>query len=167
MGLASHFGGEQAAYQCKKCGHTMTLYAPRCPLCLNKTITQVKTEKSPEAFRAVTEAKEQASKPGPSVVPFAALAIVLALAAAAFTMFGQPRPESITRTDPSPKVGSTAKSRSSRMPVSNNHSSKRTKRSNAVTAKPRGGSTPGSSTPAPATPMKLWEASSDDEGESP
>ncbi len=152
MGLASHFG-DQAAYKCKKCGQTVALYTPSCPRCLDNTL--VKTEKAPEAFRTVKEEIRDTRKPVHPVVPFAALVIVVALAVAVSTMFAPPRPESMTKPEPRPKVGSTAKS----VHISNNQSSKRSKNSKA-----HGVST---ATPKPATPMKLWEAGSDDEGGDP
>lgn len=158
MGLANQFGGNQAAYQCKNCGHTLALYAPCCPKCLDKTLVQVKTEKSKEGFRREAEASRETPKTGNPVASIAGLAIILGIAAGVYYYFSPPRPESITRTEP-PRI--VAPIRSVRV---SNQSSKRTKRSNPVVSKTR--PVP-ASTPKPTTPMKLWEASSDDEGGDP
>jgi hypothetical protein len=160
MGLASQFG-DQANYKCKSCGYTMALYAPCCPRCLDTEL--IKTEKVQGKFKnTVSEESRETPKQGHPVVPFVVAAIVLVIGLAVSNRFAPPRPESITRTEPAPNIGGTAKPRASAR-VSNNQSSKRTKRSNARSAKAPGSSTASSSAARPATPMKLWEASSDDE----
>lgn len=153
MGLASHFG-DQASYKCKNCGYTMTLYAPCCPKCLDTAL--IKLEKSPEKFKnTVNEDSRESTKSVHPAVPFVALAALVAIAVAGFMTFAPPRPE--LKTDPGPRVGSTARPPSSSVRVSNNRA---IKRSRPVISKTR--STSSSSAPKPATPMKLWEASGDE-----
>lgn len=155
MGLANQFGENPAAYKCKNCGHTLALYAPCCPKCLDKSLVQVKTEKSnKEGFRREAEDSRDTKTPGNPVVSVVALAIILGLAYAAYSMFA-PRPES--RTEPAPTVGTTVRPQT-RPRVS----TKRNKRSSPVVSRTPAAST-SSSTPRPTTPMKLWEAGSDDE----
>ncbi len=166
MGLASQFGDH--AYECKNCGNKMELYAPRCPVCGNKKLTHVKTEKSPEGFRRVNEEVRDTTKTAPPAVSIAVLIIILAIGMAVASMFAPPRQESMTKPEPSPVVEPTAKSQASAH-VSNSQSSKRIKRANShpVISKTHDVSTTSYSTPKPVTKMKLWEASSDDEGGNP
>jgi hypothetical protein len=156
MGLASQFGDQGAGYKCKNCGHTVALYTPCCPKCLDSAL--VKTEKAPEKFKnTVKEESRESTQPGNPVAPFAALAIILALAVAAYNYFSPP-PPAITRTEPSPTRSTARPQARSSTRVSN-----QSKRSKPVVSKTPRSTAASSPTPKPATPMKLWEASSDDE----
>lgn len=156
MGLASQFGNENPNYQCKNCGHTMALYAPCCPRCLDKTLIQVKTEKVPEGFRRPDAKGSDTPKASNPIVPVAVLTVILAIAIAASGMFAPPRP-TVIQTEP-PKT--TVKPSSTRVSSSQ---SKRVKRPSRPVVSKSPGSSPAVS--KPATPMKLWEASGDDEGD--
>ncbi len=163
MGLANHFGDQ--AYQCKSCGHKMALYAPCCPVCLNKSITAVKTEtRSGEAFRTADQEIGETRKPDTPVATYVGLAVLAAICLAVLTMFSPPRPASVAKPDLSPKIEeSTARSQANSSSVL--ASSRRNKHPNIRPVVSRAHvSTARSSTPKPVTPMKLWEASSDDEG---
>ncbi len=165
MGLANHFGDQ--AYQCKSCGHKMALYAPCCPVCLNKTLAPIKTDKVPEGYRANNVETSDTSKPASPIAPIVGLLIILAIGITASYIFAPPKTESTIRPDPAAAVESTPKAQPVR--VSNYQSNKHNKHPNTrpVVAKTHAASTASFSAPKPVTKMKLWEASSDDEGGSP
>lgn len=172
MGLANQFG-DQGAYKCTNCGHSVALYSPSCPRCLDNTLVRI--EKTPEKYRPVTE-REVTGEPikpsGNPIATFAVLAIILALALYISNKFvPQARTDSMTTTEPSSSVVSTTTSKppvSSSVRVSNNQSAKHSKNPRPVSTINRV-STPGSApalpTARPARPMKLWEDSSDDAGD--
>ncbi len=170
MALANQFG-DQAAYKCTNCGQTVALYSPSCPRCLDNTLVQVE-KKTPEKYRPVTQVSGESTKQGHPLVPVAALAIIMALAVALYNRFGPPRTESMTKTEPIPTLESTstAPQVSSTVRVSKNPPVKHSKPSNSrPVSKTQRVSAPGSISAAPAakpaTPMKLWQESSDDSGD--
>lgn len=153
MGLASQFGGDDAAYQCGQCGTKVALYTPCCPKCLNKTLTPVKkVEKAQPGFQRANQGDREAKK---TASPVAGLLIIVAIAAGVYFMVSQPKPEAVTRPDPGPTVTTRPQARP-------RVTQKRIKR--PTVSKAPAGST-ASSTPKPVKQMKLWEATSDDVGE--
>lgn len=92
MSLGGSFGNQ--AYVCSTCGHTMTLYAPHCPSCLNNTLNRVNNTKMPPGNATSVHATGQApaSESRPAVaVPLCILALVCAVGA--YSMFIAPHPD--------------------------------------------------------------------------
>jgi hypothetical protein len=163
MGLANQFGDQ--AYKCENCGQTTALYAPHCPVCLNKTLTRVKPQKWTGTNQSANEEARETRQPVSPLISFATVAAIVAACVAAYAMFA-PRQEPITKPEPSPQ--STAQSESS---SSSTHVSppKHIKHPNthSVISKAHAVSTGSLPAPKRVVPMRLWESTSGDEGGSP
>ena len=173
MGLANQFG-EQGAYKCTNCGHSVALYSPSCPRCLDKTLVRI--EKTPEKYKPVREnepSRETDTQQGNPLALIAVLAIVMAIALAVSKSFISTTPnlEPMKTTQPAVSDVSAPASRpgsSNTVRVSNQSSkhSKNTRPLTKITRDSTSGSAPNSASARPAArPMKLWENSSEDEGE--
>jgi hypothetical protein len=161
MGLAGVFGDQ--AYVCKNCGHSMTMYAPHCPICLNKSFTRVENQKRPGPSGTVIEEVRETPKPRSPLIPYAAVAIVLAVFVALYNIFAPPRPQSAQTNANStarPEVSSSSVRIHDRPIRHINHANPH------AAAQPTRIHTAAASSPATHTraPMKLWKVSPDADG---
>lgn len=150
MGLSGSFGNQN--HICKNCGHTSALYSPNCPVCLSEDVNRPqKANSKPE--QADKKSAEPEHRAGLPLVPLAVVAVVLTIAAGAYTMLNPSQPEPV-----STKVLEPARPDPPRRVV-------RTVKRNVSPAKqgPRVRST-ASAGPSPRrAPMKLWTVTPDSE----
>lgn len=149
MGLAGSFGDQN--YQCKNCGHTMALYSPHCPKCLNKDLTKIKVEKGPGATsnRPSQEVADHNAPGVPSASSFGIVAGILVLFVALYTLFAKPGPQSVQDRSVQPvsrpeRTSTRASQPVRHAPVRRAATPSRPANSNFTTA-------------TPARPMKLWQ----------
>lgn len=169
MGLANQFG--EQAYRCDVCGHAMALYAPHCPVCLSKTLTRVKEEKVTGGAWTADEEVPETKKPASPLISLVMVAAIVAACVVAYAIFAGPRPEAATRPEPGARAGeSTAQQEAGSSSTHVAQPSRHIRHASIRPAisRPHPVST-GSLPPPPkhAVPMRLWEATSGDEDDSP
>ena len=158
MGLAGVFGDQN--YVCKSCGHSMAEYAPHCPICLNKTLVRVESQRLRGPGKSANEQPARETQPPRNpVVAYGAGALLLALLIAAYNLFLAPKQDG-SRLGQAParsEVNDSARSLS--QPVRHvKHVAP-----HPVAARVHTVPTARASAP-PRTPMKLWQGTKEDEG---
>ncbi len=152
MGLSGSLGNQ--GYSCESCGHSMTLYAPHCPVCLNKMLSKPQNTKVAGPTRQASNDTGEIGEQKGSSIPFGLLVAVLAAAVGAYVMFGPKQvPNGAGESTARPDVSSSSKRVTN--PISRPSRPRKSIKQPSVVQASR---TPSVSTSRRVAPMKLWEA---------